>query len=58
MTFRDLVTSAVEHELIGRKEPFVLRDASVGYEAGSAGAVSAEAVNEAINSLREERRDR
>jgi hypothetical protein len=57
MTFRDLVTVAVENELLGKKKPFVLRDASVGYEVGSSAPVSAAAVNEAIDSLCEERHD-
>jgi hypothetical protein len=54
MTFRDLVTDAVERELSERNKPFVLRDASAGYDAQPGAEVSANAVNKAIDSIREE----
>ncbi len=54
MTFRDLVATAVEHELSGEEKPFVLRDASAGYETTAADTLSAVKINDAINSLREE----
>lgn len=54
MTFRDLVAAAVEHELIGEREPFVLRDAAAGYATSADAALPAVRINEAIDALREE----
>lgn len=52
MTFRALVIDAVERVISAPPDPFELRDASAGIRSEE-GSVSSEAVNRAIDQLRE-----
>jgi predicted nucleic acid-binding protein len=54
ITFKSLVIDALEQSLNEEKVPFVLRDASVGYNAHGAGPISADAINKAIDENRGE----
>ena len=54
ITFKSLVIDALEESLKEEKVPFLLRDASVGYNAHGAGAISADAINKAIDENRVE----
>lgn len=51
-TFRALVIDALEQSLSEEKAPFVLRDASVGYDARGEERVSSETINTAIDENR------
>lgn len=52
-TYRDLLIGAVEKELAGPRGTFTLRDASAGYSATPSRALPSDAINAAIDSLRE-----
>ena len=57
MTFRSLVIHALAQALDDKKtKPFVLREASAGYNAGKQGGVSIQTVNKAIVNSREPKR--
>jgi len=51
-TFRALVIDALENSLNEEKAPFVLRDASAGYNVNGKGKVSSETINNAIDENR------
>jgi hypothetical protein len=53
ITFRALVIDALEQSLNVEKAPFVLREASVGYDTHGKGGVSSETINNAIDENRE-----
>lgn len=53
MTFRALVIDALEQSLREDPEPFVLKEASAGYEARKRSGVSSEQINQAIDEQRQ-----
>lgn len=58
ITFRTLVTDAVEKYLGEKPRRFVLREAAAGYRTRGSDTVSGSAVNRALDELREPRRSR
>ena len=52
-TFRALVIDALENSLNEEKAPFVLREASAGYNVHGKGGVSSDVINNAIDENRE-----
>jgi hypothetical protein len=53
VTFKELVTDALERSLRDKPERFVLREASAGCRAGKGTAVSSAKINQLIDEIRE-----